>query len=46
MAKEFTNLTCTHATLQAYMDRKYPYLNYKIKYFDGKLSIPMKGLKK
>jgi hypothetical protein len=46
MAKEFTNLECTHASLQKYMDNNYPYLGYKIKYFEGKLSNPMKGLKK
>jgi hypothetical protein len=46
MAKEFTKLTCTHASLQKYMNNNYAYLGYEIKHFDGKLSIPMKGLKK
>lgn len=44
MAKEFTKLTCTHASLMAYMKRNYPWLENNFKYFPGTIEIPMTGL--
>lgn len=44
MSKQFTNLTCTHASLMSYMKRNYPWLENNFKYFEGKLEIPMTGL--
>jgi hypothetical protein len=38
---EFGELVLTHKELQAYMDRKYPYMEYKIKFFEGTVRIPV-----
>ena len=44
MAKEFTSIKCTHASLMAYMKRNYPWLENNFKYFPGTIEIPMTGL--
>jgi hypothetical protein len=46
MAKEITSVTCSHKSLQGFMDRNYAYLNYQIQPFKGTITIPLKGLQK
>lgn len=38
---EFGELVFTYKELQAYMDKKYPRMQYKIKPFEGTVRIPV-----
>lgn len=38
---DFTELVLTYEQLQKWMDDKYPYMQYKIKPFEGTVRIPI-----